>query len=210
MRGGLKYTPKTDSQRNFAEVATDATPASVDWRSTAGVVNSVQNQQQCGSCWAFSATASVESRWAIKSKTLLKLSEQQLVDCDTEQDQGCNGGLMDNAFTYLETNAMELETAYPYSAVDGTCTWKKSLGKVTVVGFTDVKTTSEDLAAAISTGPVSVAVAANDYWQMYSGGVATIDDCPNDQLDHGVVAVGYTADYWIVRNSWGPSWGESG
>jgi len=84
--------------------------ASVDWRTVSGVVNPVKNQAQCGSCWAFSTIASTESRYALKNKTLYSLSEQQLVDCDRDQDQGCNGGLMDNAFTYLESNGAELES----------------------------------------------------------------------------------------------------
>jgi cathepsin L len=139
----------------------------------------------------------------------LKLSEQQLVDCDTTSD-GCNGGLMDYAFQYLEGNGQELETAYPYTANTDSCTWNKDKAKVKVGGYKDIGTNDADLAAAIAEGPVSVGVAANDYWQSYSGGVVTIDECPNGQLDHGVVAVGYSPDYWIVRNSWGPSWGESG
>jgi len=188
----------------------DNASTSVDWRKVAGVVNAVKNQQQCGSCWAFSTIGSTESRWAIKTKTLLSLSEQQLVDCDRDQDQGCNGGLMDNAFTYLETHGAELESDYPYTAADGTCQFDASKAKVTVKGFVDVPASDAGLAAAIAQGPVSVGVAANNFWQFYSGGVASLSDCPDAQLDHGVVAVGYTADAWIVRNSWGPSWGESG
>lgn len=136
--------------------------SSVDWTKVKGVVNAVKNQAQCGSCWAFSTIGSTESRYALKTKTLLSLSEQQLVDCDRDQDQGCNGGLMDNAFKYLETHGAELESAYPYTATDGTCAWNKSKAKVTVKGFTDVQATDAALAAAIAEGPVSVAVAAND------------------------------------------------
>jgi len=109
-RGGLKKS-NSDRVRNYAKIQDAPTVDSVDWR-TKNVVNPIKNQQQCGSCWAFSTTGAVESRWAIKSGTLLSLSEQQLVDCDTQEDQGCDGGLMDNAFTYLESHAQELESAY--------------------------------------------------------------------------------------------------
>jgi hypothetical protein len=123
---------------------------------------------------------------------------------------GCNGGLMDNAFTYLETHKQELESEYTYTAEDGSCKFSQSKGKVSPTGFHDVEANDDAIARAVSEGPISVAVAANSYWQMYQGGVVTLDDCPADQLDHGVAIVGYTADSWCVRNSWGPSWGESG
>lgn len=112
-------------------------PASVDWR-TKGIVNAVKNQGQCGSCWSFAATSAIESAHAQKSGTLYSLSEQQIVDCDTTC-YGCNGGLADLAFEYLKTRQQELETAYPYTAVDGTCKYKKSLGKVGVPSYTQVR-----------------------------------------------------------------------
>jgi len=110
-RGGYKSSLTTDSNREIFKSDNRVTAAAIDWR-TEGVVNDVQNQGSCGSCWAFSTIGSLESRWAIKSKSLLKLSEQQLVDCDKKTDQGCNGGLMDDAFTYLEGAGSELESDY--------------------------------------------------------------------------------------------------
>lgn len=192
----------------FADETLEA-PASLDWREK-GVLNDVQNQGQCGSCWAFSTIASLESRWKLHSGDLVKLSEQQLVDCDRKEDQGCNGGLMDNAFTYLEGAGSELESAYPYRGSNGTCKYDKSDAKVTPKGFVDVDKTDDALVTALQDGPVSIAVAANLWWQLYFGGVLKFSRCAANQLDHGVVLVGYTADAWIVRNSWGPSWGEKG
>jgi len=145
-------------------------PSTLDWRDK-NVVNPVKNQGQCGSCWAFSTIGSLESRWALKSGDLLSLSEQELVDCDRDQDQGCDGGLMDNAFTYLETHGAELESDYAYTAQDGTCKFSESLAKVSPKGFTDVDKSETGLLNAVQSGPVSIAVDANVFWQLYHGGV---------------------------------------
>jgi len=136
-------------------------PASIDWR-TKGAVTPVKNQGQCGSCWSFSATGAMEGAYQISGHPLTSFSEQQLVDCSTAQgNQGCNGGLMDNAFTYAEQNAMDTEASYPYTARDGKCnTTIQGVAKVT--GFTDVTSKSpEALQAAIALGPVAVAVDAS-------------------------------------------------
>jgi C1A family cysteine protease len=160
----------------------------------ANVVNPVKDQAQCGSCWAFSTIGALESGWAIKKGTLLSLSEQQLVDCDRDQDQGCNGGLMDNAFTYIEGKGIETEADYKYKAVDGKCAYAASKKTaVALTGFTDVAVSDAALAAAVTLAPVAIGVAANNAWQSYSSGILTLKKCPNGQLDHGVVAVGFTA-----------------
>jgi len=209
--GGVHQANKKGMRQVFYG-SEESAPDSVDWRTKDGVLNGVQNQGQCGSCWAFSTIGSLESRWALKSGNLLKLSEQQLVDCDKKQDQGCNGGLMDNAFTYLEGAGSELESDYSYAGSDGTCKYKKSLAKVTPKSFVDVHPSDDALAEAVSQGPVSIAVDANMWWQLYFGGVLSYNRCSGTQLNHGVVCVGYNnaSSYWIVRNSWGPSWGEKG
>lgn len=159
MRGGLK-TDET-REKNYVDLEEYETVSSIDWRNKGQVVNAVQNQQQCGSCWAFSTCASMESRYALSSGELLKFSEQQLVDCDTREDQGCNGGLMDSAFTYLESKGAMLESDYGYTATDGRCKYDASKVAATPKSYVDVRHTDRALAAAVAQGPVSVAVAAN-------------------------------------------------
>jgi C1A family cysteine protease len=193
---------------------TDNLPASVDWR-TSGAVNDIKDQGQCGSCWAFSAIASVEGHHAVKTGKLLSLSEQQLVDCSKNGNEGCNGGDMSLAFQYAETTGLELESVYPYEGVDGTCRATAAQEKVKVTADHAVPVNSvAQLKAAIATGPVAVAIEADTMvFQFYSGGIFNSKSCGTN-LDHGVAAVGYGTksgqDYYIVRNSWGASWGESG
>jgi len=184
---------------------------SVDWVAK-GAVTGVKNQGQCGSCWAFSTTGSLEGQNFIKNKVLTSYSEQELVDCaKTEGNQGCSGGLMDYAFEFVEKKGICTEADYAYKAVDGTCkTCNASLK--TISSYVDVKT-EDDLETAVSkVGPISVAVDANIKWQLYDGGIMSKAFCNEKKLDHGVLAVGYDTKekYWKVKNSWGTSWGEKG
>ncbi|KAK9152999.1 hypothetical protein Sjap_000479 [Stephania japonica] len=194
-----------------------AVPSTMDWRKKGGVTP-VKDQGQCGCCWAFSAVAATEGIHKLKTGKLVSLSEQELVDCDTKGvDQGCEGGLMDDAFHFIVSNkGLNTETGYPYKGVDGTCSAKKaSTHAAQITGFEDVPANSESaLLKAVANQPVSVAIdAGGSDFQFYSSGVFT-GSCGTD-LDHGVTAVGYgvSADgmkYWLVKNSWGTSWGESG
>jgi len=197
-------------------------PSSIDWRPK--LVNPVKNQGQCGSCWTFSTVASLESAYAKLTSSLEEFSEQDLVDCVKNYQgccNGCGGGLMDYAFGYMkddQSGADDMESNYPYTAKDGTCAYSasKAFTGAKVTGFVDVTSKDEDalLDAVATQGVISIAVNAAHHWQLYSGGILDVSFlCNPDQLDHGVAVVGYGTedkDYWIVRNSWGPSWGEEG
>jgi len=209
LRGFRRSLPTVDASSMFT------LPASVDW-TTKGAVTPIKNQEQCGSCWAFSSTGSIEGSYEIKTGKLNSLSEQQLVDCSQSYgNMGCNGGLMDYAFEYVIANkGLCSESAYPYTAVTGTCKSSTCTSVSTITSYKDVTHNSEDaLQAAVAQQPVSVAIEADQSgFQFYSSGVFT-GTC-GTALDHGVLAVGYgtqgTQAYWKVKNSWGTSWGMSG
>jgi len=195
-------------------------PASLDWRSK-GAVTAVKNQEQCGSCWAFSVTENVESMWILADKgtnTSVDFAPQQIVDCDTSDD-GCDGGDPPTAYAYLiSAGGIESESAYPYTGEDGTCAFssKKIVGSISDWKYAttegDETTLQNNL---ISWGPLSICVDAT-YWQDYESGVLTWEECAwFNELDHCVQLVGYNAEdssnpYWIVRNSWATDWGIDG
>lgn len=150
--------------------------------------------------------------------TLISLSEQELVDCDTKGvDQGCEGGLMDDAFKFIIQNGgLNTEAQYPYQGVDGTCNTNEEVTHVaTITGYEDVPSNNEQaLQQAVANQPISVAIdASGSDFQNYQSGVFT-GSC-GTQLDHGVAVVGYGVSddgtkYWLVKNSWGADWGEEG
>jgi len=189
---------------------------SVDWVAN-GAVTGVKDQGTCGSCWSFSTTGAIEGAYFNKYNDLVSFSEQNLVDCDT-YDSGCNGGLMDNAFQWIQENGgLCRESDYPYTSgggSQGSC--KTSCEKVegsAVSKWTDVDQSDDAMMEALAIGPVSIAIEADESnFQYYSSGVLTASCGSN--LDHGVLAVGYgTLDgtpYYRVKNSWGTGWGDQG
>ena len=212
---------------NFEPVTvkvSNAAPTSYDWRNY-GRVSAVKDQGSCGSCWAFATVANLEGLYAATKGTIKTFSEQMLVDCDTS-DSGCNGGLMEYSFTWLKKNGgIMYQSDYPYVGYKGTC--KSSSSK-----YADFKVTGyKKLGSSYSTwscvdedqikeflyetGPLAIALNA-DPLQTYSSGVLdlTSTKCPSSGINHAVTLVGYGAttsvDYWIIKNSWGKSWGESG
>jgi len=185
----------------------------VDWVAQ-GKVSDVKNQGSCGSCWSFSTTGCIEARTAIANgATPISLSEQELVDCD-DNDNGCEGGAMQNGFVYaMEHNGLCLESAYPYTATDGTCKSSSCTHYSPVSSYKSLSYGESYLEEAVAEGPVSVAIEADQMtFQLYAGGV--LDGSCGTSLDHGVLAVGYSNDssepYWKIKNSWGSSWGEAG
>jgi len=204
----------------------NALPTSFDWRPK-GAVTPVKDQGQCGSCWAFSATGNMEGQWFLAGHNLTGLSEQNLVDCDHECtnydgqsscDQGCDGGLQPNAYEYvIKSGGIDTENSYPYQGMDNTCNFQPSTIGAKISNFTMVSSDENQMAAyLIKNGPLAITANAEE-WQFYFGGVFYVP-CMTS-LDHGILIVGYgvetdifdqTMPFWIVKNSWGADWGESG
>jgi cathepsin L len=221
-----KAVPFDVEQAEFAETVRRSLkeqvslPDYVNWVQL-GAVTPVKNQGSCGSCWAFSTTGALEGARFLKTGELVALSEQNLLDCD-HVDLGCNGGLMDDAFKFDEKNGgLCSEADYPYVAKrNPTCkTDCVDVPGSIVKTFIDVPPGDVDaLVSAVAMQPISVAVEASQFvFQFYKSGVITEDSCGSrGSIDHGVLAVGYGTDletqepYFLVKNSWGPEWGDAG
>ncbi|KAK9734039.1 hypothetical protein RND81_04G110500 [Saponaria officinalis] len=208
--------PRSNTGGGFKYANVSDVPASVDWRKK-GAVTNVKHQGNCSSCWAFSVIATVEGISHIRTGKLVPLSEQELVDCDTFPNQGCNGGLMEFAYEFIERiGGITTEANYPYTGTGGPCNMTKvNAPAVSIDGHENVPQNDEGaLLKAVANQPVVVSIDSNNQdYQLYSEGV--FDGECGTQLSHGVVAVGYgtTVDgtkYWILKNSYGVDWGEKG
>jgi len=220
------YTPSNSrlsmEQRNInskSELPKDI-PSSFDWRSE-NVVTGVKNQGDCGGCWAFSSTGVLEGALAIATKNLVGLSEQNLIDCSqAEYNDGCNGGRVDWAMEYVINNkGLDTESSYPFTGDNETCEYQSSNSAVSITGWNQTAQGDENalMEAVYNYGPVGVAISVDDAFANYQSGVYVDPSCPNDpdDLDHAVLVVGYGTsdngtDYWIVKNSWGETWGNKG
>ena len=219
MLNGFQQSEKRNSSAKVFSVNPSVEiAASVDWREK-GAVTPIKNQGQCGSCWSFSTTGSLEGQHFLKKGQLVSLSEQNLVDCSTTYgNHGCEGGLMDNAFRYIKANGgIDTEASYPYQAHNEMCRFKADNVGATVSGYVDIPHGDERaLTQAIaSVGPISVAIdASKSSFHFYHAGIYYEPLCSSTKLDHGVLAVGYDSDlgqdYYIVKNSWGAAWGIQG
>jgi len=211
----LTVTPRPQRPDSYLHVRKGDPPATMDWRNQTGVITPVKNQEQCGSCWAFSATEAIESAWVLAGNPQAILGPQQIVDCDTF-DGGCGGGNTETAYKYvIQAGGQELEKNYPYTGQDGNCRFQKGKIAASIKSWKYVcQSANQELGNMLdyvgTEGPVSVCVDAAP-WQYYNGGV--LKSC-GQQVDHCVQVVGYddvnSIPVWMVRNSWGEDWGEKG
>jgi len=210
----LGFVPSTQEMEEL-ELSDEAVPDTFDWISK-GKVTPVKNQEQCGSCWAFSATENIESVWMIAKdltpSTFQPLAPQQIVDCD-KRDGGCNGGNPPTAYEYIiEAGGQDTETSYPYHARNQACQFKPADVEAKITSYKTISNEADMKTATATVAPLSICVDASQ-WQFYSSGVMTPSQC-GTSLDHCVQIVGYDTSvnppYWNVRNSWGTNWGMQG
>lgn len=197
-------------------------PTGVDWRkSNPAILTPIKDQGSCGSCWAFTTAETVETYLAIATGKLSVLSPQNVVSCTPNPyncggSGGCNGAIAELGFEYIRQNGITTEQAWPYQAVTGTCTTAghTPVAKVSGCNKLGVNNYTDLLAAVATIGPIAVSVDAST-WSTYRSGI--FSGCDKEKtmdIDHAVQLVGYGAEngvsYWIIRNSWGSSWGENG
>jgi len=223
LRGRTGYIPRSSRRPIQVEdiQPVGVVPDSIDWREK-GYVTAVKDQGHCGSCWAFSAVATMEGAWFKKMGNLVSLSEEQLLDCDKEW-RGCAGGEMSQGIEYvIRTGYIDTEESYPYKGVNSNfiCKPEEGVKGAFFQKVVKVPASEEALKIAVATqGPISVGIHADDSFhdfgfRFHHGGVYYGKYCRSDFGNHAVAVVGYGTedgqDYWLVKNSWGSDWGEEG
>jgi C1A family cysteine protease len=221
-RAMLGFNWEENAEENASCVSGTPNKTTVDWVK-AGKVDAIQDQGQCGSCWAFSTALSTSSAYAIDVKDVVySLSQQQLVDCagGFNLNRGCNGGMYTYAWGYLKGHSFMLKSDYPYKAVQGKCAYDESKGVMKTIGgwfekaYSSICPDVASMKSALEQKPTSVAIKADTkLFQTYKSGVLSSADC-GTQIDHAVTAVGFGSegglDYYLVQNSWGTTWGDNG
>ncbi|XP_075678692.1 digestive cysteine proteinase 1-like [Dermatophagoides pteronyssinus] len=217
--GYLGDRVKTPSNNEYTMNDVESLPAEIDWTKK-GVVTSVKKQNECGSCYAFSAVASIEGQHALKTGKLIELSAQNIIDCSKpEGNHGCHGGNMDKAFKMvIKNNGIDTEKSYPYEAIARECRQSqknKTIG-ATIHSYVDIRR-GDELAlqsAVAKIGPISVAIDGSGHFHQYKSGIYDNENCSPVLLTHGVTVVGYGElngkQYWKIKNSWGKGWGTNG
>jgi len=232
LRKELLYDQKFNSQKKVAKmqshsVSTHALPTDIDWRQ-AGIISAVKDQGMCGSCWTFGTAETIESYWALATGNLEDLSEQEILDCVPNPDQcggtgGCNGGTPELAYVGIQKlGGLAAEWTYPYLSYFTKAFECKMNGSgqitpmVQLNGYTTLPANqyAPVLNHVANVGPLAINVDASTWFQ-YETGVYNGCNQTDPDIDHVVQLVGYgtdpqLGDYWLVRNSWNPTWGESG
>ncbi|NWR40228.1 CATS protein, partial [Tachuris rubrigastra] len=214
---GLQVDPHPRGVSAFRPRPLGDIPEQMDWREK-GCVTEVKNQGACGSCWAFSAVGALEAQVKLKTGNLVSLSAQNLVDCSGMYgNKGCSGGFMTEAFQYIiDNHGIESEQSYPYTAQNGTCRYNASASAASCSRYVELPPGDEAALrdTVATTGPVAVAVdATRPTFFLYRAGVYDDPQC-TQEVNHGVLVVGYGSldnkEYWLVKNSWGVWFGDSG
>nr|XP_033781314.1 cathepsin K-like [Geotrypetes seraphini] len=213
---GLKVPAMHSTNTTYFPDWVEKVPDYIDYRKK-GYVTPVQNQGKCGSCWAFSSVGALEGQLKRKTGKLVPLSPQNLIDCDMD-NSGCSGGYMTNAFGYVRDNkGIDSAEAYPYIGQIESCLYNPTGKAATCMGFKEIPPGNEKALkrAVARVGPVAIGIDASlPSFHFYSKGVYYDSDCNREDINHAVLVVGYGKrmgiKHWIVKNSWGESWGNKG
>ncbi|XP_037917795.1 procathepsin L-like isoform X1 [Hermetia illucens] len=219
---GRKKNPKGESKvknRKSAAPPSVAVPDSFDWREKGGVTPVKFQGLECGACWSFAVTGSIEGHVFRKTGQLINLSEQNLVDCSTDYgNTGCDGGYHDYGYEYvIENQGISKAEPYPYLEKQEKCQYKETERGTMIKGYVALPPGNETLIKEVvaTLGPVAASVNAGpDSFQLYKGGIYDDQECNKDEVNHEILIVGYGSengkDYWIIKNSWTDKWGEKG